>query len=250
MGTGPREREIRTFTASYSILRELLFHWVVSDKRAGRLENQISATSFSGLSHLIGAILSLIGLVYLIVMGGGDILREVSYVIYGISLILMFSASAAYHLSKSSEQAMLILRKLDHSAIYLLIAGTYTPICLIFFTGFWRSNMVGFVWLLAVAGIIVKLFVIKAPRWVTAGIYLVMGWLSIMAAGEMMRSMPPAAMTWLIAGGLFYTIGAAIYITKKMDFVPGVFGFHEVWHIFVMLGAASHFVVVALSTPY
>jgi len=204
---------------------------------------------FNGLSHLAGAILSLFGMVYLIIKGWGDPLREASYVIYGISLMLMFSASAAYHLSTSSERGMLILRKLDHTAIYLLIAGTYTPICLIFFTSFWRINMVWIVWLLALAGIIVKLFVIKAPRWVTAGIYLVMGWISVMAAGEMMRSMPPAALTWLVAGGLFYTIGAVVYITRKLDFVPGVFGFHEVWHIFVMLGAASHFVVVALSVP-
>lgn len=204
---------------------------------------------FSGLSHLLGAIFSLIGLVYLIVKGWGYPLREVSYVIYGISLILMFSASAAYHLSKSSEQGMLVLRKLDHTAIYLLIAGTYTPICLIFFTGFWRINMLLIIWLMALAGIIVKLFVIKAPRWVTAGIYLAMGWLSVMATGEMIRSMPPNSLAWLLAGGLFYTIGAVIYITKKMNFVPDVFGFHEVWHIFVMLGAASHFVVVALSTP-
>ena len=192
--------------------------------------------------------LSLIGMIFLIIKGWGDPLRIVSYVIYGISLMLMFSASAAYHLSTSSERGMLILRKLDHTAIYLLIAGTYTPICLLFFTGFWRANMLWIIWLMALAGIIVKLFVIKAPRWVTAGIYLAMGWISVMAAGEMIRSMPPAVLAWLLAGGLFYTIGAVIYITKKLDFVPGVFGFHEVWHIFVMLGAASHFVVIALST--
>jgi hemolysin III len=217
------------------------------EKDRAHLQNKLRQP-FNGLSHLAGAILSLIGMAYLIIKGWGDPLREASYVIYGISLMLMFSASAAYHLSTSSERGMLILRKLDHTAIYLLIAGTYTPICLIFFTGFWRQNLLWIIWLMALAGIIVKLFVIKAPRWVTAGIYLAMGWISVMAAGEMMRSMPPAALVWLLAGGLFYTIGALIYISKKMDFMPGVFGFHEVWHIFVMLGAASHFIVVALST--
>lgn len=203
---------------------------------------------FSGLSHLLGAILSLVGLVYLILKGWGDTTREISYLVYGVSLILMFSASATYHLVPTSEQRMLFLRKLDHSAIYLLIAGTYTPICQLFFTGFWHTGLLWIVWGMALAGIIVKFFVIKAPRWVTAGIYLVMGWLCIMAVGEMMRTMPPGALAWLIAGGLFYTLGAVIYITKKLDFAPGVFGFHEVWHIFVMLGAASHFAMIAFYT--
>ncbi len=203
---------------------------------------------FSGLSHLIGAVLSFFGLIYLLVQGWEMPIKEISYAIYGISLILMFSASAAYHLSNSSEKVMLILRKLDHTAIYLLIAGTYTPMCLIFFTGFWMTGLLAIIWGLAFVGIIVKLFVIKAPRWVTAGIYLIMGWLCVMAVGEMIRSMPAGAITWLIVGGLFYTVGAVIYISKKLDFVPGVFGFHEVWHIFVMLGAFSHFILIAVYT--
>lgn len=203
---------------------------------------------FSGLSHLLGAILSLFGLVFLIIKGWGNPIQEVSYVIYGISLILMFTASATYHLTTSSEKGMLILRKLDHTAIYLLIAGTYTPICLLFLTGFWHFGLLMIVWALAFTGILVKLFIINAPRWVTAGIYLVMGWLCVMATGEMLRTMPNGALIWLLVGGLFYTIGAIIYITKKLDFKPDVFGFHEVWHIFVMLGAASHYIVIACYT--
>ena len=200
---------------------------------------------FSGLSHLAGAILSLGGLVYLIIAGWGDLTREISYLVYGISLILMFSASATYHMVNSSDKVTRVLRKLDHTAIYLLIAGTYTPICLLFFSGFWRLGLLIIIWSLALAGIIVKLFIINAPRWVTAGIYLVMGWLCIMAVGEMLRTMSAAALAWLVAGGLFYTLGAVIYITKKLDFKPDVFGFHEVWHIFVMLGAFCHFVLIA-----
>jgi hemolysin III len=98
---------------------------------------------------------------------------------------------------------------------------------------------------MAAAGIIVKLFIIKAPRWITAGVYLVMGWTAVMAVMEIINKMPPAAIIWLVAGGLFYTVGAIVYITKKLDFIPGVFGFHEIWHIFVILGALSHFILIA-----
>jgi hemolysin III len=157
----------------------------------------------------------------------------------------MFSASSIYHSVNTSPPALLRLRKFDHSAIYLLIAGTYTPICLFFFTGFWRLPFLGIIWLFGLVGVIVKLFVIKAPRWVTAGIYLVMGWLSIFAVSEMIHTMTVGALIWLLAGGLCFTVGAVIYITKKLDFVPNVFGFHEVWHIFVSLGCLCHFVLIA-----
>ena len=199
----------------------------------------------SGLTHLAAAIAAFFGLIGLLYAGRGDLGKEISFLIYGLSLILMFSASATYHLVKAEPGALLYLRKLDHSAIYLLIAGTYTPICLFFFTGFWQWGLLAIIWLMALVGICIKLFVIHAPRWVTAGVYLLMGWLSIMAVQEMLHSMPAGAIGWLIAGGLFYTLGALIYILKKPDFFPGIFGFHEIWHIFVILGCFSHFVVIA-----
>jgi hemolysin III len=157
----------------------------------------------------------------------------------------MFSSSAAYHLVKSKPQVIQALRKLDHSAIYLLIAGTYTPVCLHFFSGAWRWGMLGTVWGMALVGIVVKLFVINAPRWLTAGVYLLMGWLAVLAIQPMLAGIPPAALVWLLLGGLFFTIGAVIYITRRFNFVPGVFGFHEVWHIFVIMGCLSHFILIA-----
>jgi hemolysin III len=157
----------------------------------------------------------------------------------------MFSASATYHLVQAGPKVLLWLRKLDHSAIYLLIAGTYTPICLYYFSGFWRMGLLIVIWALAFLGIAVKLLIIRAPRWVTAGVYLVMGWLALAGMGEILRSLPAGALIWLLLGGLFFTGGAVIYILKKPDLFPGVFGFHEVWHIFVILGALSHFVLVA-----
>jgi hemolysin III len=138
------------------------------------------------------------------------------------------------------------LRKFDHAAIYILIAGSYTPICIYFFQGFWQWGMLTIIWVMAVIGVVVKMFIIRAPRWVTAGVYLVMGWFSIVGVKEIITRMPPGAILWLVAGGLFYTIGAVIYMTKKLNLIPGVFGFHEIWHIFVILGALSHFMIMLL----
>ncbi|OQX64879.1 MAG: hypothetical protein B5M51_02295 [Anaerolinea sp. 4484_236] len=159
-------------------------------------------------------------------------------------LTLMFSASATYHMTISSPKVTEILRKVDHSAIYLLIAGTYTPFCVNAFSGFWKWGLLIIIWSLALIGVGVKIFIVRAPRWVNAGVYLIMGWLIVAATGEMINTLPAGALTWLIAGGVIYTLGAVIYITKKLDFKPGIFGFHEVWHIFVILAAAAHFVSI------
>jgi hemolysin III len=196
--------------------------------------------------HLVSAVLAVLGLIALLIMGRSAPLKEVSLLIYGLSLIGMFTSSTIYHSTITDDSTLLRLRKMDHSSIYLLIAGSYTPLCLNFFTGFWRWPFLGIIWLFGLTGIIVKLFVIKAPRWVTAGIYLLMGWMSVFAVKNMLATMPTGALLWLLAGGLFYTVGAVIYITKRMDFKPDVFGFHEVWHIFVSLGALCHFILIAV----
>jgi len=199
----------------------------------------------SGLSHLAAALAALMGLGWMLYLGRANPSKEAALLVYGISLVAMFSASATYHLVKAGPEIILRLRKLDHSAIFLLIAGTYTPICLYFFSGFFQWGLPVIVWAMAISGVTIKIFMIKAPRWLTAGIYLVMGWLCIMAIGQMVASMPVAAISWLIAGGLFYSFGAVVYITKKPDFYPDFFGFHELWHIFVILGALAHFILIA-----
>ena len=158
---------------------------------------------------------------------------------------MMFSASSVYHLVQAGPRVSQWLRKLDHSAIFLLIAGTYTPICLRFFEGFWRWGLLAIIWSMAVVGIAIKMLYIRAPRGLSAGIYLLMGWMSIFGLGEMIESMPPGALAWLLAGGTLFSLGAVIYILKRPNFVPGIFGFHEIWHIFVIFGALSHFILVA-----
>jgi len=199
----------------------------------------------NGLMHLVAAILALLGLVVLLVLGHNSLVKVIALLIYGISLVAMFSSSATYHLVDARPRIMLFLRKLDHSAIYVLIAGTYTPICLHFFSGFWAWGTLVIIWSLALIGVLVKLFIIKAPRWFTAAVYLGMGWLSLLATREILRAMPLGALFWLLLGGIFFTLGAVIYVSKKPDFFPGVFGFHEVWHIFVILGCLSHFILMA-----
>ena len=198
----------------------------------------------NSLTHWAGALFALGGLVALLIIGWDTPAKIISLAIYGVSLIAMFSASATYHMVRVKDRALEIFRKVDHAAIYLLIAGTYTPFCVNAFEGFWKWGMLTIIWSLAAIGIIVKVFYIRAPRWLNAGIYLVMGWLALAAAGQMLAALPAWVLTWLIIGGVLYTLGAVVYITKIFNFKPGVFGFHEMWHIFVLLAAAAHYVAV------
>ncbi len=198
----------------------------------------------NSLTHWAGAILGVIGLIALLIVGWSTPAKVVSLLIYGLSLIAMFSASATYHMVQVKDKVLEIFRKIDHSAIFLLIAGTYTPFCVNAFTGFWKWGMLSIVWSLAVIGIGIKIFYIGAPRWVNAGIYVLMGWMSVASAGQMLTQLPTWVFVWMIVGGVIYTLGAIVYATKIFNFKPGVFGFHEVWHIFVLLAAAAHFVAV------
>ncbi|RIK53866.1 MAG: hypothetical protein DCC59_05780 [Chloroflexi bacterium] len=198
----------------------------------------------NSLTHWGGAILALIGLIALLIVGWSTPAKIVSLIVYGVSLIFMFSASATYHMVRVKDRALEIFRKVDHSAIYVLIAGTYTPFCVNAFDGFWKWGMLSVIWTLAAVGIVVKIFIIRAPRWLNAGIYIVMGWLSMAAIGEMLDALPAWVLVWMLVGGVTYTLGAVVYITKIFNFKPGVFGFHEVWHIFVLFAAAAHFIAV------
>ncbi len=205
---------------------------------------------FNAISHYISAFAATVGTIFLFSRTYGNFRLTGAVIIYGLSLVALFLASAIYHTANRSPKTMLILRKLDHSAIYFLIAGSYTPICVYFFRGFWQWGMMAIIWSMAITGVLMKVFIINAPRWITAGVYLVMGWMAILAVSEIWLRMPIPAIIWLVIGGLFYSIGAIIYITKKLNFIPGIFGFHEIWHLFVIFGAASHFYLVARYIAY
>ena len=198
---------------------------------------------FSGFSHLAGAILSVAGLCLLIRYASmnGTVWHIVSFSIFGASLILLYTASSIYHLLSVSEKSIRVLRKIDHMMIYILIAGTYTPVCLIPLRGGWGWSLLISIWSIAMAGIVLKVLWFNAPRWLYTLFYLLMGWLIVIAFVPLVRTMPIAAMLWLIAGGLLYTVGAVIYGTKWPKLKSKVFGFHEMFHVFVLYGSFCHF---------
>ncbi len=198
---------------------------------------------FSGFSHLAGAILSVAGLCLLVRYASvnGTVWHIVSFSIFGASLILLYTASSIYHLLSVSEKSIRVLRKIDHMMIYILIAGTYTPVCLIPLRGGWGWSLLISIWSIAMAGIVLKVLWFNAPRWLYTLFYLLMGWLIVIAFVPLVRTMPIAAMLWLIAGGLLYTVGAVIYGTKWPKLKSKVFGFHEMFHVFVLYGSFCHF---------
>lgn len=197
----------------------------------------------SGLTHLIGIILSFIGLVLMVYQAAvaGKPWHVVSYAIFGATMILMYTASTLYHWLPLSPKGIEILRKFDHIMIFILIAGTYTPICLVPLRGPWGWSLFGSIWGLAVAGLCFKIFWLQAPRWLSTAIYTAMGWLVIIAVWPLIKVISLDGFGWLLAGGLFYTVGALIYGIKRPNPWPEVFGFHEIFHVFVLFGSFCHF---------
>ncbi len=203
----------------------------------------------NSFSHLVGVFLSIAAMVVLIVMSGPDPWRIVSFTIYGASGIVLFTASTLLHTIIASERVEYVLRRFDHSAIFIYIAGCYTPIALVSLRPehpVWAWVLFGSVWALAVAGTIFKVFWFTAPRWLSTALYLGMGWIAVLAISPMLSVLGLGAILWLAAGGLFYTVGAIIYALRWPDFRPGIFGYHELWHFFVLAGSICHFMMMFL----
>jgi len=186
-------------------------------------------------------VLATAGLVALLAVGGDGVGHSVALGVYGASLIALYAASALYHLLPLSPAGTARLRRFDHAAIFALIAGTYTPVCLIALDGAWRWGLLALVWSLALAGILVKLTRMDAPRWLTVGLYLGLGWVALLAVPVLLAALPAGALLWFLVGGLVYSGGAVVYALKRPDPFPGAFGFHEIWHLFVLAGSACHF---------
>jgi hemolysin III len=200
---------------------------------------------FSGLSHLFGAALSLVGVAFLLWAAWGDPARVAAFAVYGVSLVFLYAASGLYHLLRLPPRHEETLYGLDRAAIYGLIAGTYTPICLIALPRAWGWPLLAVVWGLAVVGILADILSRRrAPDWLQAILYLLTGWAVLAALGPLVRSLPLPALLWLGAGCLIYTVGAVICVTDRPRLRPGIFGAHDLWHVLVLAGSVCHFVVM------
>src|SRR5215213_10088032 len=197
----------------------------------------------SGLTHLAGGLLACVGLVVLLdtAANAGRTDQLVAFGVFGLGMIALYTASTLYHLLPLSPAGVARLRQVDHMAIFVLIASTYTPFCLLALNGAWRVGLLGVIWGLALCGILLKLFWMDAPRWLSVALYLGMGWVAVIAAPALFLAVPTGGIAWVLGGGLLYTAGALIYALKRPNLMPGVFGFHELWHLFVVAGSACHF---------
>lgn len=201
----------------------------------------------NGFTHMAGAILSFIGLLAMVIKAtlyNPSATAISSVIVFGISLILLYSASATYHLVVSSDKVINFLRRLDHAMIFILIAGSYTPFCLIALNGPTGWILFGVILTTAIAGVCFKLIWFNCPRWISTSIYVAMGWISVFLISPLHKALSSQGIFLLILGGVFYTIGAIIYATKPKFLNFKYLGFHEIFHIFIILGSLSHFLCV------
>ncbi|MEN8170952.1 MAG: hemolysin III family protein [Pseudomonadota bacterium] len=196
---------------------------------------------FNTISHLIGALLSLVGLTVLVVLAvqQGDPWKIVSFSIYGATLFLLYSASTLYHSWPGPAKA--ILKKVDHIAIYLLIAGSYTPFTLVTLRGPWGWSLFGTVWALAIAGIVLDSMHRSGKRVLQITLYVLMGWMVLVAMYPLAQNLPTGGLVWLVIGGVLYTGGIGFYVADKK-----LRHSHGIWHLFVLAGSISHYLAVLL----
>ena len=200
----------------------------------------------SAITHFIGMMLAVFAAVPLLVKAGvssgGD--HFIAMAIFMASMILLYGASATYHSVNLTGRYLRILRKLDHMMIFVLIAGSYTPVCLIVLGGKTGYTLLALVWGIALAGMLVKAFWITCPKWFSSATYIAMGWVCVLVFGRLFDTLSTAAFLWLLAGGIVYTVGGVIYALKLPLFNSRhrEFGSHEVFHLFVMAGSLCHFI--------
>ncbi len=202
----------------------------------------------SAITHFIGMLMAIFAAIPLLIKAAREPSRIyiIAITIYAVSLILLYAASTTYHTFNKSRKVNTILKKIDHMMISVLIAGSYTPICLLVLGGKTGLILLTIVWAFAIAGILIKAFWVFCPKWVSSVLYIGMGWTCVLAFTQLLNSLSPAAFGWLLAGGLIYTVGGVIYALKLPIFNSKhkYFGSHEIFHLFVMAGSACHFVVM------
>ncbi len=204
---------------------------------------------FNAITHMLGALVALVGGTALVVASAGDPWRMLSFAVYALASLTLFSASTLLHGVRAGPALAEWLRRADHAAIFVLIAGSYTPIALVTLRDHapgWTWPLLSTVWAFAVLGVLFKVFWFRAPRWLSTGLYLVLGWMAVVAIRPLAQAMPWGGIALLVAGGLLYSVGAVVYAFKRPDPAPGSIGYHGLWHLFVLAGWGAHFAMVAL----
>lgn len=199
----------------------------------------------SGITHLLAALLACAGLLWLMILTRDDMLKMLSMLLYGISTIAVFVASARLHLSHGSVEHMRKLRRQDHASIYFVMAGTYTPMTLLLLDGWWRIGMLVCVWSFCLVGMYWKMKKLdgKSQTYISTFMYLLIGWFAVIAAPQWVPRLPVETVALIFFGGLVYSVGAIVFMIEKPN-LGRHFGFHELWHIFVIIGSALHFMAM------
>ena len=197
-------------------------------------------------THFIPFLASGAGLLFLSLNAKNDLSKLTVMLVYAFSVTLLYGASSLYHWRRTTAERELMLRKIDHMTIYVLIAGSYTPVLYYGLSGAWRWSMLGTVWGLAALGMILKIWFVGAPRWVTTAFYLALGWIAVIPFYQLVHTLPLGALILMVLGGLAYTFGAVIYGTKAFSLPKLHLGFHEIFHLFVALGSLIHFFMIAI----
>ncbi|WP_460856515.1 PAQR family membrane homeostasis protein TrhA [Nocardiopsis coralliicola] len=198
-----------------------------------------------GWLHLGTAPLALAAGIVLIALAPTGPARAVSAV-YALTSVLLFSTSAVYHVGRWSKKAVAVLRRMDHANIYLIIAGTYTPFVALVLDGALRTAMMALIWGGALAGVLFKVFWVGAPRWLSTGLYLAIGWVAVLFIPDLVTGTHPATWILILAGGLLYSAGAVVYGLKRPDPAPRWFGFHEVFHSLTIAAYVCHYIAVSM----
>ena len=201
----------------------------------------------SAHTHFAGFVLAILGMPVLLIRAArhtDDLSALIGIAVFAFSMVLLYGASAAYHSFNISKRADLALKKIDHMSIFVLIAGSYTPVCLTVLRGASGKHLLIAIWTLALAGIVFKAFFVHCPKWVSSVTYVAMGWAALAVVGKLWQVLPRAGFFWLLAEGFFYTAGAVIYAIRPHAFGNAWFGNHELFHCFVLAGSLCHFILV------
>ncbi|MGI8688050.1 MAG: PAQR family membrane homeostasis protein TrhA [Thermomicrobiales bacterium] len=197
----------------------------------------------NGLTHLAGILLSVIAMGVLLAIGVrmDNVLALIGLIIFGLSQIALYTASTLHHSLSLSPRGNARLLRFDCTMVIVLIAGTYTPVCLLALHGVWRWGLLGVIWGLVLVGLIMMTYWMDAPRWASTTFYILLGWVGVLAAPALFRALPPAGVIWMLAGGVVYTVGAFIFVFERPNLIPGKFDAHALWHLFVLGGSACCF---------